>query len=54
MLAQQVIANLLEQSCVSVDFVGHGYCVHINVVATALAQRKSHSDYDYSEGDKLD
>ncbi len=30
------------------------YCVHLNVVAIALAQRESHGDQDYSEGDKLD
>jgi hypothetical protein len=34
--------------------MGHGYCVHLNIVATALSQRQSYSNYDYSKGDKLD
>ena len=55
MLEPQIIANLLQQVCVSGDFMNYGpYCVHLNVVAIALAQRESHGDQDYSEGDKLD
>ena len=54
MLEPQIIANLLQQVCISVDFVSHGYCVHLNVIAVALAQRQHYSDHDYSEGDKLD
>ena len=50
MLEPQIIANLPQQACVSVDLVGHG----VNIVAVALAQRQSYSDYDYSKGDKLD
>ena len=53
MLAQQIIANLLEQGCVDVEIVGHGYCVRLSVVAKSSAQRYRNSDYDYSEGDKL-
>jgi len=53
MLAQQIIANLLKQGCVGVEIVGHGYCVHLSVVARPSAQRYCNSDYDYSEGDKL-
>ena len=54
MLEPQITANLLQQVCVSADFVSHGYCVHLNVIAVALAQRQRYGDYDYSEGDKLD
>jgi hypothetical protein len=54
MLEQQVVADLSQQACVSVEFVSHGYCVHFNVVPSALPERQSHSDYDYSESDKLD
>jgi hypothetical protein len=53
-LAQQSIPNLLQKICVSIAALGHGYCVHFDVVSTALAQRQSYSDHDYSEGDKLD
>jgi len=54
MLEQQIIANLLQQVCVSVGFMGHGYSVHLNVVSTPLGQRQRYSDHDYSKGDKLD
>jgi hypothetical protein len=54
MLDPQIIANLSQQSCVTVDFMGHGYCGHLNIVFTALGQRQSYSDYDYSKSDKLD
>ena len=36
MLEPQIIANLLQQASVSVEFAGHGYRVHLSVVATAL------------------
>ncbi len=54
MLKPQITSNLLKQVRVSLEFVGHGYGVHLDVVPIALAQRQSYSDYDYSEGDKLD
>ena len=50
MLQPQVVANLSQQVCVSVDFVGHW----LYIVAVPLAQRQSYSDYDYSERNKLD
>ena len=54
MLLPQTIVNLLQQACVSVVSVGHRYCIHVDVVAIALTQRQRYSDYNYSEGDKLD
>ena len=36
MLEPQIMVNLSQQACVAVEFVGYGYCVHLNVVATAL------------------
>jgi hypothetical protein len=36
MLVPQIIADLVQQPCVSVEVVDHGYCVHLNAVATAL------------------
>ena len=54
MLEPQVVANLSQQACVSVEFVSHGYCVHFNVVPSALPERQGYGDQDYSEGDKLD
>jgi len=50
MLQPQVVANLSQQVCVSVDFVGH----RLYIVAVALAQRQSYRDHDYSERNKLD
>ena len=54
MLESQIIANLLQQACIRLDFVGHGDCVHLNIVEIALAQRQRYSDDNYSKGDKLD
>ena len=54
MLKPQITSNLLQQVRVSLEFVGHGYSVHLDVVPSALAQRQSYGDYDDSEGDKLD
>jgi hypothetical protein len=36
MLEPQIIVNPFQQICVSIDFVGGGYCVHLNVVVIAL------------------
>lgn len=33
MLEPQITANLLQQVRVSVEFVGHGYSVHLDVVS---------------------
>jgi hypothetical protein len=36
MLDPQIVANLSQQSCVTVDFVANGNRVHLNIVATVL------------------
>jgi hypothetical protein len=54
MLATQIFADLLQQACISAGVMGRSCCVHLSMRCNRVTERQGYSDYDYSEGHKLD